>query len=106
MIDAVDYPSLRFTVRRAIANDVAAANVLPGIEDNRAQPISDPSGRIWLLLDGELLDRASLVRDLAKQGVDATHQDDAELALAAYLAFGERFYERLNGCWNLVLHDG
>ncbi len=106
MLDAVDYPSFRFSRPHVVGEGVAAGNVLPGIEDDEAQPAWDPEHRIWLLLDGEILDRASLERDLARAGVAAAGKDDAQLALAAYLTFGDRFHQRINGAWNLVLHDG
>lgn len=106
MMEAVDYPSLRFTKRSVIADGLAVGNVLPGFEDNLSQPVHDDTRRIWLMLDGELLDRAGLARDLARKGFDPTGRDDAGLALDAYLAFGDGFHESLNGTWNLVLHDG
>lgn len=106
MMEAVDYPSLRFTRKRATADGVAVGNVLPGFEDNLSQPVHDDGGRIWLMLDGELLDREGLARDLQARGFDPADKDDAGLALDAYLAFGDGFFERLNGTWNLVLHDG
>jgi asparagine synthetase B (glutamine-hydrolysing) len=109
MLDAVDYPAFRFARKKAFGGGVAAGNVLPGIEDNASQPAfgpGDPSRLVWLMLDGEITDRESLERDLRSAGVDPSGKDDAALALACYLAFGDRFHERINGAWNIVLHDG
>jgi hypothetical protein len=105
MLDAVDYPSFRFAKKTAFGPGMAAGNVLPPMEDNQSQPVFGPSDT-WLLLDGEIYDRAGLEKDLRSAGIDPSGKDDAGLALASYLAFGDRFHERLNGAWNIVLHDG
>jgi asparagine synthetase B (glutamine-hydrolysing) len=105
MMKAVDYPAFHFPKKKVIGDGIVVGNVLPGIEDNLSQPAWDPLRRIWLMFDGEIMDRASLERDLSAQGIEPKGKDDAELALASYLAFGDTFYERLNGGWNLVLHD-
>jgi hypothetical protein len=107
MMEAVDYPSLRMERRSVVSDGIAVGNVLPGFEDNLSQPARDPTGRIWLMLDGEILGRRPLEDALASAGVvDAPKLDDAALALEAYLAFGDAFHERINGTFSIVLHDG
>ncbi|MEQ9496045.1 MAG: asparagine synthase-related protein [Deltaproteobacteria bacterium] len=103
MMTAVDYPAFGFERRMAKAEGMACGNVLPGIEDNLAQPARH--GDVWLMLDGELLGLEPLKRALRERGLDPKG-DDAQLALLAYRAFGLDFVDHLNGCWNIVVHDG
>lgn len=105
MMDAVDLPAFRFQRRSIVDGPMACGNVLPGMEDNASQPVFDRERGLWLMLDGELLGVRELVARLRRAGVDAEGKDDAKLALAAYVAFGQGFLEHLNGNWNLVLRD-
>lgn len=104
MMDAVDLPAFSFRRPSVVQDGVAAGNVLPGMNANRAQPVR--AGARWLMLDGEILNAEDLKADLRRAGHEVDTEDDAELAMAAYHAFGPRFFERLNGTWNLVFHDG
>lgn len=105
MIRAVDLPAFRFLHRRHLGPGLAIANVLPGVEANTAQPVRDPSERYVLFLDGEILNGRELLPELKERGQDLDGKDDAELALAAFLAFGDGFQRRLVGAYNLVLID-
>ena len=104
MMDAVDLPAFHFQRRDAVDAGAAAGNVLPGMNANLAQPAR--SGRRWLMLDGELLGVQALKDDLRRAGREVSTEDDAELAMAAFEVFGAGFFERLNGTWNMVFHDG
>lgn len=104
MMDAVDLPAFNFARPHVVQPGVAAGNVLPGMNANAAQPAK--SGDSWLMLDGEILGVAELKADLRRAGREAKTDDDAELAMMAFETFGPSFYERLNGVWNLVFHDG
>ena len=106
MVKAVDLPAFKMVKRRVVHRHVACANVLPGMEDNRSQPVYSKNKRTWLMIDGEILNVRELKADLRRKGIDAEAMDDAQLAFAAYQAFGLGFHERLNGQWNMVLHDG
>jgi len=104
MMDAVDLPAFGFERRAAEGRGAIAGNVLPGMNRNHAQPAR--SGDRWLMLDGEILGVAKLKADLRRAGREVTTDDDAELAMLAFETFGEDFFERLEGTWNLVFHDG
>ncbi|MCA9548556.1 MAG: hypothetical protein KC933_00890 [Myxococcales bacterium] len=104
MMDAVDLPAFHFPRRAAIEDGVAAGNVLPGMNANLAQPAR--SGRRWLMLDGEILGVQALKDDLRRAGREVDTDDDAELAMTAFEVFGPDFYQRMNGTWNMVFHDG
>lgn len=103
MMTAVDYPAFDFPRPTVSGHGVAVGNILPGIEDNRSQPARHDDA--WLMLDGELLGLDRLRADLRAAGF-TPQGDDAALALLAFRAFGLDFVEHLNGCWNIVVHDG
>lgn len=105
MITAVDLPAFHFLHRRHLGPHLAVANVLPGVEANTAQPVRDASERYALFLDGEILNGRELLPELRAKGQSLSGEDDAELALAAFLAFGDGFTRRLVGAYNLVLID-
>ncbi len=106
MSRAVDLPAFGFTKRTAFGEGLAVANLLPGMEDNLSQPAVDPARGVWLMIDGEVLGVQALRAALRARGAEpAPEADDAQLALAAFLTFGDRFVDHLNGCWNVVVHD-
>lgn len=104
MMKAIDLPAFRFTRRSELDPPIAVGNILTGVEHNTSQPARDEARGLWLMLDGELLGARELARDLQKMGIAVDPLDDPAVALAAYVAYGPSFYERLNGQWNLVLH--
>ena len=104
MVRIVDDPDFGYAVRRAKGAGIRCANLLSGVEDNLRQPARDPATGAWLMLDGELLGADALKEELEAAGTRVVGFDDAELAMAAFVAFGDRFFERLDGQWNLVLH--
>lgn len=104
MMKLVDIPEYRYIHRKALSSGAVFGNVLTGIPDNLSQPVFDASRSMFLMLDGEILGRDTLVESLQARGRDTNEKDDAELALLAYEVFGEDFLDHLNGRWNLVLH--
>lgn len=105
MMTAVDYPAFEFVRRRLSTIDLAVGNILPNMERNSSQPATDAGRGLSLMLDGEILNGTELQEKLRIAGTPAPPDDDAELALACWIAFGSDFYEQLNGCFNLVCHE-
>lgn len=105
MMVAVDYPEFEFVRCRHFAADLAVGNVLPNMERNTAQPAVDSARGLSVMIDGEILNGPELKDELRLAGVPEAPDDDAELALSCWRAFGPNFYEELNGCFNLVCHD-
>lgn len=105
MMAAVDYAAFSFAKRSQVDPPLACGNVLTGVEHNLSQPVIDDRRGLWLMLDGELLGTRELAREIERAGVSVEGKDDAGLALAGYVAFGAKFFERMNGQWNIVLHD-
>lgn len=105
MMRAVDLPAFPF-VRRTVAGDaIACGNVLTGVEPNTHQPARDPERGLWLMLDGEVVNARELARELARRGLERFTEDDSTIALGAFVLHGRAAFDRLNGQWNLVLHD-
>lgn len=105
MMRAVDLPRFPYVRATVTGPGIACGNVLTGVENNLSQPARDPSRGLWLMLDGEILNSGDLERELGLERARMERLDDAGIALAMYVAHGAGFFERLNGQWNLVLHD-
>jgi len=70
------------------------------------QPMSDPDGTVWVSFNGEIYNDASLRNELECRHDFCFHSDcDAELLPAAWLAWGEGMFERLQGMFALALWD-
>lgn len=71
-----------------------------------AQPMSDPSGRYVLCLDGELYGSAALRAELESAGVSPGSHGDTALLLATLATKGlEATLPRLRGMWAFALWD-
>ncbi len=71
-----------------------------------AQPMSDPSGRYWVVFNGEIYNFAELRRELESQGVVfRTDHSDTEALLLAYVRWGEDCLDRLRGMFALAVLD-
>ncbi len=70
-------------------------------------PLADPSGRVWIVKRGHLNNIDELrgrLRD--RLGGDVRVHTDAEVMLAAYLAWGADMAGKLNGEFTLAIWDG
>lgn len=69
------------------------------------QPMSDPTGRWWICYNGEIYNFKELRIELEAKGhVFATHCD-TEVALAAWIEWGEKALERFDGGYAIALFD-
>ncbi|MGE0254673.1 MAG: asparagine synthase (glutamine-hydrolyzing) [Alphaproteobacteria bacterium] len=89
-------PGLALVFRRLAILDVGAQS---------DQPMTDPSGRCTLVFNGEIYNFKSLRRELEAAGAVFRTSGDSEVILAAYLAWGEAAFARLEGMFALVLVD-
>jgi asparagine synthase (glutamine-hydrolysing) len=71
--------------------------------ENETQPVVHSSG-VAAVFDGRLDDREELITHLRGERV-SVDSPDPELVLAAYLRFGDRFLEHLNGEFSLAVAD-
>ncbi|MFW6122611.1 MAG: asparagine synthase (glutamine-hydrolyzing) [Thermodesulfobacteriota bacterium] len=71
-----------------------------------AQPMSDPTGRYWIVFNGEIYNFAELRRELEAQGVTfRTSHSDTEVLLMAYCRWGEECLARLRGMFAFAVLD-
>src|SRR5688572_1109896 len=69
------------------------------------QPISDPTGRFWLLFNGEIYNCLELREELSTRGHRFHSGSDTEVILAAYAEWGADMLPRMNGMWGMGLWD-
>ncbi len=70
------------------------------------QPMSDPSGRLWVTFNGEIYNYRRLRRELEVKGHGFRSASDTEVLLAAYSEWGLNCLERLNGMFAFAIYDG
>jgi len=69
------------------------------------QPLSDPSGRVWVAFNGELFNDAELKSELAKRGHRLSGHGDTQLWPALYLERGVELFERAEGQFATAIWD-
>jgi asparagine synthase (glutamine-hydrolysing) len=70
-----------------------------------AQPMSSPDGAHWILFNGEVYNYRPLRAELEARGRRFRSSGDTEVVLAAFEAWGEEAFARLDGMWALVVAD-
>lgn len=68
-------------------------------------PLTDESSRYTIVLDGKLYNHAKLLEKLQAQGHNFRHQSDDEILLHAYIAWGEKMLDELDGVFALAIYD-
>lgn len=68
-------------------------------------PLTDESSRYTIVLDGKLYNHAKLLEKLQAQGHNFLHQSDDEILLHAYIAWGEKMLDELDGVFALAVYD-
>ena len=69
------------------------------------QPMSDASGSLWLIYNGEIYNYRELRAELQAAGHQFRTQSDTEVILQAYHAYGVECASRLNGIFAFALWD-
>jgi asparagine synthase (glutamine-hydrolysing) len=69
------------------------------------QPLSDTTGRFWIVFNGEIYNYRELRRELAGFDVTFKTQSDTEIILEAYKKWGVDCISRLNGMFAFALWD-
>ncbi|NJP08043.1 MAG: asparagine synthase (glutamine-hydrolyzing) [Chloroflexaceae bacterium] len=75
------------------------------LSDAGHQPMSDLSGSLWLVFNGEIYNYRSLRRELEWCGYPFMSESDSEVLLQAYRAWGHECLEHLNGMFAFGLYD-
>lgn len=69
------------------------------------QPMSDPSGRVWVSFNGEIYNHEELRGRLRQRGAEFRTRSDTEAIVHAWLAWGEDFLQELDGMFGIALWD-
>src|SRR5262249_5355699 len=75
------------------------------LSEAAAQPMVSPDGQTWIVYNGEIYNFRELRRELESLGRTFRSACDPEVVLAAYEAWGEQAFRRLDGMWALVIVD-
>jgi len=69
------------------------------------QPLSDPSGRYWIVFNGEIFNYRELREELEKDGCKFTTQSDTEVLVQLFAVHGKNCLGRLNGQFAFAIWD-
>ncbi|MEF3115179.1 asparagine synthase (glutamine-hydrolyzing) [Streptomyces chrestomyceticus] len=70
-----------------------------------AQPMADPDERYWICFNGELYNHIELREELRRLGRPFRTDSDTEVALQAWIQWGEACLPRFNGAFALAIRD-
>ncbi|MBI5815592.1 MAG: asparagine synthase (glutamine-hydrolyzing) [Nitrospinae bacterium] len=71
-----------------------------------AQPMTNETGDIWIVCNGEIYNYQDLSRRLKSRGHVFRSKSDSETLVHLYEEYGESFVEHVNGMFAFVLWDG
>lgn len=69
------------------------------------QPMSDITGRFWIVFNGEIYNYQDVRRELQKFGVQFRSNSDTEVILEAYKKWGVKCLQKFNGMFAFALWD-
>ena len=69
------------------------------------QPMRSVDGRAVIVFNGEIFNYVELREELAKGGHRFATQSDTEVALVAWLAWGDACFSRFNGQWAIAIWE-
>lgn len=69
------------------------------------QPLSDPSGRYWIVFNGEIFNYPELRQDLKTKGHIFHTQSDTEVLVQLYAAYGKNCLSMVNGQFAFAIWD-
>lgn len=75
------------------------------LSDEANQPMKDESGRYILVFNGEIYNYKEIKRELGNKGIAFRTASDTEVLLKAYIFYGEKCLEKLNGFFAFAIYD-
>jgi asparagine synthase (glutamine-hydrolysing) len=69
------------------------------------QPFTDPTGRYFLVLNGEIFNYKELRNELSAKGIEFRTKSDTEVLLQMLIAYGEKALDKLNGFFAFAFFD-
>jgi asparagine synthase (glutamine-hydrolysing) len=73
--------------------------------DAGLQPISSPSGRYWVSMNGEVFNFVELRAELERSGIQFRTNTDTEVVAAAFELWGTKSFSRFNGQFAIAVLD-
>ena len=70
------------------------------------QPMSDHSGKLWIVFNGEIYNYLEIREELLNLGYTFLTRSDTEVILAAYEHWGTDCLNHFNGMWAFAIWDG
>jgi asparagine synthase (glutamine-hydrolysing) len=75
------------------------------LNERANQPMHDSDSGAWIVFNGEIYNYADIRRELESRGIRFRTESDTEVILKAYIEFGDRCLERLNGMFAMAIWD-
>jgi asparagine synthase (glutamine-hydrolysing) len=75
------------------------------LSNDARQPMSDETGRYWIIFNGEIYNYKELREELAKVGFSFRTKSDTEVLLKAFMHWGDECLARLNGMFAFLIWD-
>jgi asparagine synthase (glutamine-hydrolysing) len=69
------------------------------------QPMSDQSGRYWIVYNGEVYNYLEIREELKGLGRTFVSDSDSEVVLGSYIQWGTECLNRFNGMWAFLIYD-
>lgn len=69
------------------------------------QPLSDQTGRFWIVFNGEIFNYKELRQDLEKKGCTFRTSSDTEVLIQLYIVYGKNCLNYLNGQFSFAIWD-
>lgn len=72
---------------------------------NGHQPMSDRTGRYWIIFNGEIYNHIEIRSRLEKEGISFVSSTDTEVILYGYIKYGRKILDLLDGMFSFVIFD-
>jgi asparagine synthase (glutamine-hydrolysing) len=95
----------RYRVDKLVKEQIAFGRVHLGIYNPWPQPSISSDGTVSAFLDGKIFGKEKEIEKLLDSGHRFDPSNDAEFCLSLFQEMGERFVERLNGNFTVLIHD-
>ena len=69
------------------------------------QPMSDITKKYFITFNGEIYNYKAIRKQLIYNGINFKTESDTEVLLNSYIYWGERFIEKINGMFSMVIID-
>lgn len=75
------------------------------LSENAMQPMSNLNKDVWITYNGEIYGETALKESLIKKGYQFQTTSDTEVILNAYLEYGDKFVDHIDGMFAIAIYD-